>query len=33
VVLNTMKSLKMRYPSLDAARLRELQRIRKELTS
>ena len=33
VVLNTMKSLKMRYPSLDAARQRELQRIRKELTS
>ena len=33
VVLDTMKSLKMRYPSPDAARLKELQRIRKELTS
>ena len=33
VVLETMKSLKMRYPSPDAARLKELQRIRKELTS
>ena len=31
VVLNTMKALKMRYPSADAARIRELQRIRKEL--
>jgi PPK2 family polyphosphate:nucleotide phosphotransferase len=31
VVLNTMKALKMRYPSPDAARIRELQRIRKEL--
>ena len=31
VVLNTMKALKMRYPSTDAARIRELQRIRKEL--
>ena len=33
VVLDTMKSLKMRYPSPDAARLKELQRIRKELSS
>ena len=33
VVLDTMKSLKMRYPSPDAARLKELQRIRKQLTS
>jgi PPK2 family polyphosphate:nucleotide phosphotransferase len=33
VVLETMKSLKMRYPSPDAARLKELQRIRKQLTS
>ena len=33
VVLDTMKSLKMRYPSPDAARLKELQRIRKELLS
>ena len=33
VVLDTMKSLKMRYPSPDAARLKELQRIRKELTT
>ncbi len=33
VVLDTMKSLRMRYPSPDAARLKELQRIRKELTS
>ena len=33
VVLDAMKSLKMRYPSPDAARLKELQRIRKELTS
>ena len=31
VVLNTMKALKMRYPSPDAARIRELQRIRREL--
>ena len=31
VVLDTMKSLKMRYPSPDAARIRELQRIRREL--
>jgi PPK2 family polyphosphate:nucleotide phosphotransferase len=31
VVLNTMKALKMRYPSPDAARIRELRRIRKEL--
>jgi len=31
VVLDTMKSLKMQYPSPDAARLKELQRIRKEL--
>jgi PPK2 family polyphosphate:nucleotide phosphotransferase len=31
VVLDTMKSLKMRYPSPDAARLKELQRIRKQL--
>jgi PPK2 family polyphosphate:nucleotide phosphotransferase len=30
-VLDTMKSLKMRYPSPDAARLKELQRIRREL--
>jgi PPK2 family polyphosphate:nucleotide phosphotransferase len=33
VVLDTMQSLKMRYPSPDAARLKELQRIRKQLTS
>jgi PPK2 family polyphosphate:nucleotide phosphotransferase len=33
VVLDTMQSLKMRYPSPDAARLKELQRIRKLLTS
>ena len=32
VVLDTMNALKMRYPSLDAARLRELQRIRRQLT-
>lgn len=31
VVLNTMNALKMRYPSLDAARLKELRRIRTEL--
>ena len=31
VVLDSMKSLKMRYPSPDAARLKELQRIRGEL--
>ena len=31
VVLQTMQALKMRYPSADAARLRELQRIRKAL--
>jgi PPK2 family polyphosphate:nucleotide phosphotransferase len=33
VVLDTLKSLKMQYPSPDAARLKELQRIRKQLTS
>jgi PPK2 family polyphosphate:nucleotide phosphotransferase len=33
VVLETMKSLKLRYPSPDPARLKELQRIRKDLTS
>jgi PPK2 family polyphosphate:nucleotide phosphotransferase len=33
VVLETMKSLKMRYPSPDPVRLKELQRIRKELMS
>jgi PPK2 family polyphosphate:nucleotide phosphotransferase len=33
VVLNTMTNLKMRYPSPDAARLKELQRIRSQLTS
>ena len=33
VVLDTMTNLKMRYPSPDAARLKELQRIRKQLTS
>src|SRR5688572_223944 len=31
VVLQTMKALKMRYPSADATRIRELQRIRKAL--
>jgi PPK2 family polyphosphate:nucleotide phosphotransferase len=31
VVLDTMKSLKMRYPAPDPARLKELQRIRREL--
>jgi len=31
VVLQTMKALKMRYPTADAARIRELQRIRKAL--
>jgi hypothetical protein len=31
VVLNTMKALKMRYPSPNAARVRELQRIRRDL--
>ena len=30
-VLDTMKALKMSYPSLDAARLQELQRIRRQL--
>jgi len=33
IVLETMKALKMRYPSSDAARVRELQRIRRELTT
>ena len=33
VVLDAMKSLKMRYPSPDATRLKELQRIRRELAS
>ena len=31
IVLDTMKAMKMRYPSLDAAGLKELQRLRKEL--
>jgi len=31
VIVNTMNRLKMRYPSPDAAQVRELQRIRKEL--
>ncbi len=31
VVANTIKALKMRYPSPDAARIKELQRIRREL--
>ncbi len=31
IVLDTMKAMKMRYPSLDAAGIKELQRIRKEL--
>ena len=31
VVLDTMQGLKLRYPSPDATRLKELQRIRKEL--
>ena len=31
VVLDTMKSMKVRYPSPDAERLKELQRIRREL--
>jgi PPK2 family polyphosphate:nucleotide phosphotransferase len=33
VVLETMKRLKTRYPSPDTARLKELQRIRKDLMS
>ena len=33
VVLETMKSLKIRYPSPDPVRLKELQRIRKDLMS
>ena len=32
VVLDTMKSLKMRFPSPDAARIRELQRMKRELS-
>jgi hypothetical protein len=32
-VLETMKALRMRYPSSDAARVKELQRIRRELTT
>ena len=32
VVLDTMKSLKMRFPPPDAARIRELQRMRRELS-
>lgn len=31
ILLETLKSLKMRYPSPDAARLKELQRFRREL--
>jgi hypothetical protein len=31
VVLDTMKSLRMQYPSPDATRLKELTRIRREL--
>ena len=31
IVLDTLKAMKMRYPSLDAAGLKELQRLRKEL--
>ena len=31
IVLDTMKALKMRYPSLDAERVKELQKIRREL--
>jgi PPK2 family polyphosphate:nucleotide phosphotransferase len=33
IVLETMKALRMRYPSSDAARVKELQRIRRELTT
>ena len=32
VVLDTMKSLKMRFPPPDAARIRELQRMKRELS-
>ena len=32
IVLDTMKSLKMRFPSPDAARIRELQRMKRELS-
>ena len=31
IVLDTMKAMKMRYPSVDAAGIKELQRIRREL--
>ena len=31
IVLDTMKAMKMRYPSVDAAGIKELQRIRRQL--